>query len=96
MWHELKDVVDYARRRHPEFAQTYHEAMVILMEEVGEAAKEAYEQSPGWKERFECEIQDVAAVCIRILEGDVGLRDEKPLEKTQDGEAFYGRFEKFK
>jgi len=62
----ILDAVEHAKREHPHFADTDAAALAVLVEEVGEVAKAVQELDADGMRR---EIAQVAAVCVRWLEG---------------------------
>lgn len=51
--------------KHPIFAENYHEACVILNEELGEYAEEVCK---GNRKKASVELKQVASVCVRFVE----------------------------
>jgi len=64
---KLEERLNRARRLHPEFACGPYEALGALEAEAGELAQEICKGKPGWKERAEDELYDVAVVAVRML-----------------------------
>ena len=62
---EISKAVIRAKEKHPHFASNENEAMMILMEEVGEAAQALNDNN---KAKAREEMLDVIAVCVRYLE----------------------------
>ena len=63
----IKDTLDKAVKKHPEFAEGQYEALGYLGEEYGEVAKEITKGKEGWEGRMTSELYDLIAVAIRML-----------------------------
>ncbi len=72
---DLIDELTYAIEKHPRFATNDHEALSILMEEVGEVAKDVNDKKDS--EFIDKELLQVAAVSIRHIKM---IRDKKQNE----------------
>ena len=64
---DIRNALEHARNKHPEFTQTSHHSMVILMGEVGKIAQAMNDQLP---QKVNRKIMDTIAVLIRMYEGD--------------------------
>ena len=62
---EIIKAVEYARKKHPYFAETNWEAVSLAMEELGEFSKAVNE---GKLEQARQEALDTIAVLVRFLE----------------------------
>ena len=65
---EIIKAVEYARKKHPHFAETNWEAVSLAMEELGEFSKAVNEDN---RSQAEEEALDTIAVLVRFLESDL-------------------------
>jgi len=62
---EISKAVLRAKEKHPQFAANEDRSLILLMEEVGEAAQALNDDD---KANARAEILDAIAVCVRYLE----------------------------
>ena len=65
---ELEEDLSIAELKHPVFATTFNEAVMRVVEELGEVAQ-ARNKSQG-EEREMCEMMDLLCVVWRLVRGD--------------------------
>ena len=63
----LRDEFDKALTKHPAFPLNEPEMVAVMMEELGEVAKEINDAAPGWRERALVEMAHVAVTAIRSM-----------------------------
>lgn len=66
----IKKSLEYARKKHPIFAESLAQALLIAQEELGEAIQ-AYNSAKDLKD-IEEELAHTAAVIVRILNRECG------------------------
>lgn len=69
----LRREYDSAKVKHPAFPTSLTSALGIIMEELGELAKEVNEKNEGYKERAQLEASHVAVTAIRTM---IALEEE--------------------
>lgn len=68
VYSDIRKEYDAAKKKHPEFAEDPKHGLSIIMEELGELAKEINDSESGWKERAITEAAHVAVTAIRMME----------------------------
>lgn len=68
VYSEIRKEYDAAKKKHPEFAEDPKHGLSIIMEELGELAKEINDSDEGWKDRAITEAAHVAVTAIRMME----------------------------
>lgn len=64
----LREEFDKALIKHPNFPLNEAEMAAVMMEELGEFAKEVNDALPGWRERALVEAIHVAVTAIRTMD----------------------------
>lgn len=63
----LREEFDKALIKHPNFPLNESEMAAVMMEELGEFAKEVNDRADGWRERARLEAIHVAVTAIRTV-----------------------------